>query len=238
VVGVEIKRQDSETLLGSAKVTDPSFNIFQITLAYAQQESDVFGHTTGDLTVHISPGGVDAQNTSAALAVASQGQFNVANYAYVDGDLSRYTRLPPLFGLSGWGLANTLIGQYSAVPLPLTEQIGLGGNSLVRGYTLDDGVFDSALISRNELRAPAFPMLGRAGTGVTDQVSPYVFVDAAYGKNQRTNVSAAPVSVGLGADYQLGAHFTASLLGAWALDQVGMTRSGEARLESRVTLSF
>jgi hemolysin activation/secretion protein len=237
-IGVELKRQDSEVLLAGAKVTDPSFDIFQVTLAYAQQESDAFGHTSGDLIVRISPGGADARNTNAALSAASAGQFNTADYAYVAGDLSRYTRLPPLLGLSGWGVANSLIGQYSAVAPPLTEQIGMGGASLVRGYTLDDGVFDSALISRNELRAPAFPLLGRAGMGVDDQVSPYVFFDAGYGKNQRANVSATAVSAGLGADYQLGPHLTASLLGAWAVNAVGLTRGGEARLESRVAVSF
>jgi hemolysin activation/secretion protein len=237
-IGVELKRQDGEALLSGAKATASSFNIFQLTLAYAQQESDAFGHTSGDLTVHISPGGADALNTNAALSAASTGQFDAANYAYVTGDLSRYIRLPPMFGLSGWGVATSLIGQYSAIALPLTEQIGLGGTSLVRGYTLDDGVFDSAVISRNELRAPAFPMLGRAGMGVDDQVSPYLFLDAGYGKNQRANVAASPVSAGLGADYQLGPHLTASLLGAWAVNAVGMTRGGEARLESRVAVSF
>ena len=143
---------------------------------------------------------------------------------------------PVLF--SRWfSLSNTLIGQYSAVALPLTEQIGLGNTSLVRGYTLDDGAFDAGLVSRNELRTPSFALLGRSGR-VADQLSPYVFVDAGYGKDRSTKADAAPVSAGLGADYQLTTHLTATLDGAWAMRSVGYTRSGDARLDSRITFSF
>jgi hemolysin activation/secretion protein len=123
------------------------------------------------------------------------------------------------------------------VALPLTEQIGLGNNSLVRGYTLDDGAFDAGVVSRNELRGPSFALFGRAGR-IIDQLSPYVFFDAGYGKDRTTKTDAAPISTGLGADYQLTTHLTATLDGAWALRSVGFTRSGDARLESRVTFSF
>lgn len=237
VVGVEAKRQTSRTLFDGQVQTGASFDVFQVTLGYAQQEVDALGRTSGEITVHLSPGSVNDQNTAQAFGQFSQGRFDEARYAYVSGDLSRYTRLPALFGVPGFGLANSLIAQYAAVPLPLTEQIGLGNNSLVRGYTLDDGAFDAGAISRNELRTPTFPLLGRTGR-VVDQLSPYIFVDGGYGKDQRTKHDAAPVSTGLGADYQLSTHLTASLDGAWALRDVGFTRAGDARLESRVTFTF
>jgi hemolysin activation/secretion protein len=237
--GVELKRQASETLFGGSQVAGATFDVFQITLAYAQQESDAFGRASGDVTVHISPGRADHLNTAAAFDAAANGQRSDASYVYVSADLSRYTRLPTLFGLSGWGLANSLMGQYAAVPLPLTERIGLGGASLVRAYTLDDGVYDAGLVSRNELRAPGSALLGRSGfAAAADQLSPFVFVDAGLGKDRRTGATSAPVSTGLGADYQMGAHLSATLVGAWALGSVGMTRRGEARVDSRVTLTF
>ena len=241
-VGVEIKRQDTQTLFGDVGIESAAVNVFQITVAYAQQENDAFGSTTGDLTAHISPGSVGALNSNAAFAAASKGVSDEANYVYLSGDFSRTTHLPNIFGASraaasGWNLIDSLIGQYSAIPLPLTEQIGLGGAGLVRGYTLDDGAFDTALISRNEIRAPGLSLLGRLG-GPADQLSPFVFVDAGFGKDQRTGVTASPVSTGLGADYQLASHLSASIDGAWALNHVGMTRNGEARLESRVTITF
>jgi hemolysin activation/secretion protein len=237
VIGVEAKRQTSRTLFDGAVQAGSSFDVFQVTVGYAQQETDAWGRTSGDITAHISPGSVNDQNTAAAFASFSQGRFDEARYAYLSFDLNRYTLLPPVFGLAGFSLSNTLIGQYSAVALPLTEQIGLGNNSLVRGYTLDDGAFDAGVLSRNELRAPSFALLGRTGR-VSDQLSPYVFLDAGYGKDRSTKIDAAPISTGLGADYQLTTHLTATLDGAWALRSVGYTRSGDARLESRVTFSF
>lgn len=236
-VGVEAKRQTSRTLFGGTEVLGASFDVFQVTVAYAQQESDAYGRTSGDLTLHISPGSVDHRNTAAAFTDFSKGRFDQSEYGYISGDLNRYTRLPTIFGLKGFGLSNAVIGQYSAVALPLTEQIGLGNASLVRGYTLDDGAFDTALISRNELRSPAFTVLGRIGK-VADQLSPYVFLDAGYGKDMRTKADADPISTGLGADYQMGSHLTATLDAAWALRAVGLTQSGDARIESRVSLAF
>ena len=236
-LGVEVKRQTSRTVFGGADVLGASFDVFQITLAYADQESDRFGKTSGEITAHISPGGVNDRNTDAAFSTFSKGRASEADYVYISGVFNRFTKLPALLGVQGFALTDSLIGQYAAQPLPLTEQIGLGNNNLVRGYTLDDGAFDAGLVSRNELRTPAFPLLGRA-TAIPDQLSPYVFLDAGYGKDQRTKADAAPISTGLGADYQLGAHLAASVDGAWALRSVGFTKSGDARLETRVTLSF
>jgi hemolysin activation/secretion protein len=236
--GVELKRQDTETLFAGAEIQSAAFDVFQITAAYAEQENDAFGSTVGELTLHLSPGSVASANTNAAFAVASNGVSDLATYAYVSGDVTRITHLPmALFGASGWGLVNSLIGQYSAIPLPLTEQFGLGGAGLVRGYTLDDGAFDTGVISRNELRTPAIPLLARIG-GPSDRLSPFAFVDAAFGKDQRTGVTASPVSVGLGADYQMGTHLAASIDGAWALNSAGLTRDGDVRLETRITVTF
>lgn len=237
VVGVEAKRQTSRTLFGGAEVQGESFDVFQITLGYAQQEIDALGRTSGEFTLHISPGSLNDQNTGAAFAAFSSGRFDAARYAYLSGDLSRYTQLPAVLGVHGLGVADTLIAQYAAVPLPLTEQIGLGNNSLVRGYTLDDGAFDTGVVSRNELRTPTFSLLGRTGR-VSDQLSPFAFVDAGYGKDRRTKLDAAPISTGVGADYQLGPHLTATIDGAWALRTVGFTQAGDARLESRMTFTF
>ena len=233
VIGVEARRETGRTLFADEPVQTGDTDVFQVYAGYSAQESDAFGRGSLDLTVHISPGGVGASNTDAAFVAASQGRSRSAEYAYVSGDLSRYTPLPWAFGYSA-----SLIGQYAPNPLPLTEQIGLGGPSLVRGYTLDDGVFDSAILARNELRAPPFAVLAHLRKGVADQLAPFAFVDAGYGKNEYTHADSTPVGVGLGADYQLGQHLSANLTSAWALKHEGLTQSGQFRLESRVALSF
>jgi hemolysin activation/secretion protein len=233
VVGVEAKRQISRTSFGGAVVAGHSIDVFQILVGYAYQGSDTLGRTTLNLNLHLSPGSIDHRNSDAAFSAFSNGGFDRARYAYVSGDLTRVTNLPTLFGLSHLGLVNTLIGQYAAGALPQTEQIGLGSVSLVRGYTLDDGAFDSALISRNELHLAPFSLIKGQ-----DAAAPYVFFDLGYGKDQHTKATADPASAGVALDYQLGPHLSASVDGAWALRSVGLTRGGDARLDSRVTFSF
>ena len=237
VVGVEARRETGRTLFADEPVQTGATDVFQVYAGYAAQEGDALGRSALDLTVHISPGGVGARNTDVSFAAASQGRSRSAEYAYVSGDLSRYTNLP-----SGCGYSLALVGQYAPNPLPLTEQIGLGGPSLVRGYTLDDGVFDSGLVARDELRTPVFPLLQltalKALKPAPDQLSPFVFIDAGYGKNEYTHADSTPIGAGFGADYQLGQHLSANLTTAWALKHEGLTRSGRFRLESRVALSF
>ena len=236
-IGVEAKSQDSQTLFGETDILHRAFEVFQATVAYAQQETDAYGRTSADLTVRLSPGAVDHRNTSAVFTAVSQGRFNEANYLYVSGALNRSTRLPALWGQGGFSLSNTLSGQYSATALPLTEQAGLGGAGLVRGYTLDDGAFDTTLVSRNEFRTPAFAFLG-SKSRLTDQLQPYAFIDAGFGKDQRTRAVVSAIGAGLGADYQLLAHVSAGVDMAWALRSANLTRRGDARLETRLSYAF
>jgi hemolysin activation/secretion protein len=146
--------------------------------------------------------------------------------------LSGPMRLP-----NHWNLVDTLIGQYAGEALPDTEQSGVGGEDLVRGYTLDDGSYDTAIISRNEIRPPAFPLLG-LGHIASDQVSPYGFFDIAYGSSRVVKTDVTPASIGIGADYTLGPHLTASATVAHDLTDGARTPSDSWRLQSRVTLSF
>jgi hemolysin activation/secretion protein len=236
VVGIEAKRDDTQTLFGNTVVTGAGIDVFQATFGYTEQINDAWGRTALDLTLHVSPGGLNTANTDAAFLAFSKGRFTDARYAYIGGDLTRSTRLPKLFGLSGFTLNDTLIGQYAAAALPQTEQMGLGGQSLVRGYTLDDGAFDSAIISRNELRTPTFSMLSRMH--LADQVAPYAFIDTGFGRDQYTGAVEHMASGGLAADYQLGRHLSATVDGAVAIEKAGLTPAGTIRLESRVTYTF
>ena len=237
VIGVEARRETGRTIFADEPVQNGAIDVFQVYAGFSGQESDAIGRAALDLTVHISPGGVGRTNTDAAFATASQDRSTSAEYAYVSGDVSRYTALPYHFGYSV-----SVIGQYAPNPLPLTEQIGLGGPSLVRGYTLDDGVFDSAVLARNEVRTPSFALLQNLPGGLfkktADQLSPFVFADAGYGKNEYTHADSSPVGAGLGTDYQMGSHLSANITTAWALKSEGLTHAGQFRLESRVALSF
>ena len=128
VVGVEDRHETGGTLFAGEPIQHGTIDVFQAYIGFTDAESDAFGRSSLDLTLHLSPGGVGKTNTDAAFALASQGRSRSAEYGYISGDFSRYTPLP-----LGFGYSLGVTGQYAPNPLPLTEQIGLGGVSLVRG---------------------------------------------------------------------------------------------------------
>ena len=233
VIGIEAKSETSRAIFNNQNVAEHAINIYQGIIGWAYSGNDPWGRTLADATVHLSPGGLDSRNSVAAFKAFSNGRFVNDQYAYVSGDLTRFTRLPAVFGFKDLSLVNTLIGQYSAVPLPLSEQAGLGGPTLVRGYTLDDGAADTALVSRNELHGPILP-IGLGGSAI----APYVFFDTAIGVNEATKKQEYPTSTGVAVDIQLGRHISASLDGAWALRNAGFTRTGNGMFDIKVTVSY
>jgi hypothetical protein len=103
----------------------------------------------------------------------------------------------------------------------------------VRGYTLDDGAFDTAIVSRNELHLPpiALPLPGSV-------VAPYVFFDDAIGKSDFTKKTEQPDSTGVAMDIQITRHIAATLDGAFALRNAGATHTGDGRFDIHVTVTY
>jgi hemolysin activation/secretion protein len=230
--GLELKTEKRTTFFSGLDVLNNSIDVYQTYAGWSDAWSDIGGHNVFNLTIHGSPGGLGSRNSADAFTLFSNGRVTSGDYVYVNAQFSRTTRLP-----AGWTLVNSLIGQYSDSALPDTEQMGVGGADLVRGYTLDDGSYDSGIVSRNELRTPAFPLLGLRGLAA-DQLSPYAFVDAGYGASRVVKVDVRPASVGVGADYQLSSHFSAAFTIARALADGVRTRDGDWLAQSRVTVSF
>ena len=228
--GVEAKTQDSKTQYGNLAFYDASMQVYQLYAGWEKTEQDAFGHSDLDIEAHLSPGGVDGENSNAQMRLYSQGQVGSASYAYTDLNFSRTTQL--IYNFS-WTLQ--AIGQYSPRPLPRTEQVGLGGQGLVRGYSLDDGAYNSAIVARNELHAPSLVL---QQDGQAFSLAPYAFVDAGVGRDQFTKQSVTAVSTGLGGDLQLTSRLALSLDGAYALKSAIYTRSGDARIETRLTFSY
>lgn len=118
-----------------------------------------------------------------------------------------------------------------------TEQFGFGGADLVRGYTLDDGAFDTGVVLRNTLSLPAVPLLGGA-IGSADAFQPYLFLDAAYAHDRFTGANAKPASVGVGSSYHLGRIFSGRMDLARALNSTAYTHAGGWRAQASATVSF
>jgi len=231
-LGLEAKHETRKTFFTGIDVLNTAEEVYQVYLGWSGVFTDARGRTSVDLTVHDSPGGLSPVNSGSGFNTFSDGRLTSAAYAYVNLQASRTTRLP-----KGWTLTDQIIAQYSGSALPDTEQLGVGGQDLIRGYTLDDGAYDTAIVSRNELRPPAFAVLPRTWHA-PDQLSPFAFVDAASGSDQRVRKSVHPISTGLGADYQLGSHLSLSLTGAYALEDSLFTKAGDLMLETKATLTF
>ncbi len=230
-LGFETKRENRKTFFTGVDVLDGAVDVHQLYAGWSVSSVDQSGKSNVNVTLHASPGG-GTQGGDAALAAFSNGRVVSSTYQYINAQFNRTTRLS-----DQWTVSNALIAQYASKPLPDTEQIGIGGADLVRGYTLDDGAYDSAIISHNELRMGAFPFL--SGTfKVADQLSPFVFVDAGYAANRAVPNNAHANSVGFGADYQIGTHTSVSLTAAYDLIAASVSKNGEVRFCAKATIMF
>jgi hemolysin activation/secretion protein len=231
-LGLEAKHETRKTFFTGVDVLDNTEEVYQLYLGWSGVFTDAHGATSVDLTIHDSPGGLSPLNSGAGFNTFSNDRLTSASYAYANLQASRTTRLG-----KGWTVSNEIIAQYSGSPLPDTEQLGVGGQDLVRGYTLDDGAYDSAVVIRNELRPPAFAVLPQTWR-VPDALSPFAFIDAGTGSEQLVHRSTHPASTGLGADDRIGRHLSFSLTGAYALEDSAFTRAGDLMLETKATLTF
>lgn len=231
-LGVEARQATRRVFFADVDVQNASIDVLQVFAGYAGVFNDRLGASSLSFTLHVSPGGVDNRNTDAAFSAYTNGASKHAGYAYLNGEASRYMRLP--FGLA---LSSEAVFQVGGDALPQTEQIAFGAPSLVRGYSLDDGAFDSALILRNTVQGPSFRLLP-ARLGIADALQPRLFLDAGYGHARALHSDTAALSVGIGADYRLASAFHLSGDAACALHAAPFTRSGDCRIEGRLTLSY
>jgi hemolysin activation/secretion protein len=232
-LGIEAKHEQHETFFAGTNVLDGAIEVYQLHADWTYAWSDPSAKSSLELTAHDSPGRMNRRDDAGAYSVFSNGRIAASDYQYFGAQYVRDTRLP-----GRWSLSTVLIAQYAWGALPDTEQMGVGGVDLVRGYTLDDGAYDRGLVSRNELRSPAFQLpINLANIG--NQVSPFGFVDVGYGATEGAlHRTADPASVGAGADIQIGPAFSLNLTGAYAIRKAIATKAGDALLEVRATVAF
>lgn len=226
--GLEAKRQTRRTFFGDVDVLDGAVDVVQLYVGWSEIWRDRFGHSSLDVTAHVSPGGLSQGNTDRNFALYTNKRVINATYAYVDLDYSRETGLP-----AGLALTSELIGQVANRSVPDSEQFAIGGPSLVRGYTLDDGAFDEGLVLRNTFRLP----LTNSWRARYLSISPYVFADGGLGRNEAVKHVAYAAAVGFGADIQLRAA-VASVFVSCPLIGAVSTRAEAVRLQARVTVAY
>lgn len=242
ILGATGKTVSRTSYFSGSDIGGANADLFELIAGWSVSRSDPFGTTSLDLKLIGNPGGVIGGNSAAQWSRYSGGRVTDVTYVYGTGDLNRVTRLP-----AGFNWVSDLSGTAAGQPLPDTEQLSLGGLYATRGYTLDDGTVDTGLVWRNELRTPTFALLSSLGVaGVTDQVSPYAFLDLAWGRayGYQGVLGAVPhndtslAGLGLGLDYTLNRNLTATLVGGVALTDATYTKAGDFTLQARVYVSY
>ncbi|MFG1422820.1 ShlB/FhaC/HecB family hemolysin secretion/activation protein [Roseixanthobacter liquoris] len=242
LLGATGKTVSRTSYFGTADIGGAQADLFELVAGWSVSRADPYGTTSLELKLVGNPGGVIGGNDGPQWSIYSGGRVTDITYAYGQADLARVTRLS-----GGFNWVSQITGLAAGQPLPDTEQLSLGGFYATRAYTLDDGTVDTGLVWRNELRTPTFELLPALGVGgMSDQVSPYAFLDAGWGRTYGYEGLLGPVGrqdyslagLGAGVDYTLGRNFTVSLVAGIALTDAIYTRAGDANVQARVYVSY
>jgi hemolysin activation/secretion protein len=165
-IGYDFKRSNNDLEFGGAQVFNSNTHIHQFVLLYDISKPTEAGSAHAAATLVASPGGLDGNNNAAAFNTARQGA--TPRYVYLQLTASRATAL-------GGGFTLITNGTFQWTPNTLlpSEEIGLGGESSVRGYDPYVVLGDRGWNIQTEVRTPALP-LGTSNAAL----QPFVFFDA------------------------------------------------------------
>jgi len=218
-VGVDAKRQDSRVAFGGATVTRAVEGVGQLRGgARADYGFDLLSFETDgaiELGGVYSPGGAVSESF---------------DYAYAYGSVQQISQLG-----RGFGLLLSASGQAAGSALPGLEQIALGGEASVRGYTTNELSGDSGVQGTMQLLLP--PLQRQLGDGLTLSANAYGFLDAGYVWN-RTGPDDGLAGVGAGVDFAADAYLSATLEFGVALDDAGDTKRGDTTVYGTVVLRY
>lgn len=199
--GYDFKRSNNNLEFGGLQVFNSNTHIHQFLVAYDLTRPDSLGQTHANVTTVASPGGFDAENSDEAFEASRHGAK--ARYAYVQFSGQRDFTFASGFSLTVRGLF-----QWTGNTLLPSEELGLGGESSVRGYDPYAVLGDRGWDLQTELRASPLQI------GTTAAVwQPFVFVDAGHAWNS-INEPAEPgsstlLSTGIGMRFQLARYVSA-----------------------------
>ncbi len=225
--GVEYKHLSRDAFFSDIGIGGAEAALFQFGLGWSQTFDDTHGATDLDIHVKANPGGIVSDNSDSAWNSFSNGAITDVSYAYLAGRLGRRTELG-----GGFELGNDIQFQLAGQALPDTERLSLGGLDGVRGYDLDDGVADTGVILRNELRAPVLSPMGN------DRLSPFAFVDLGFGRNKVSDDGISLASAGAGLDYGIADNFSLNMTAAFALADQGEREAGDFDFKIRITARY
>lgn len=217
--GVDFKRSNNDLAFGGSSVFAQATDVAQLVLEYAASRADRRGVTSGGLTLALSPSGIGGRNSDSDFRASRS--FAEARYGYARLALERTTRIR-----GDWLWMVRAQGQVASTNLLGSEQLGLGGASLLRGYEEREANGDNGVALINEVRAGAVRLAG-------GRLVPLAFVDAGWtavhtplvGETRARNLASA----GLGLRYTLGATVVARADYGWQLRESGVSPTGDDR---------
>jgi hemolysin activation/secretion protein len=194
-LGYDFKRSNNDLEFGGFQVFNSNTHIHQFVLTYDANGRDKLGQASASATLFLSPGYMDSDDNNAAFNTARLGA--TSRYAYMLLSGQHDATLPAGFTLFAHGLF-----QWTPNTLLPSEELGLGGDSSVRGYDPYVVEGDRGWNVQTELRTPPVSF---GSTSVALQ--PFLFLDAGHVWN-RIDEPGEPnngslVSVGVGMRFQV-----------------------------------
>lgn len=251
VLGLDHKRVDSRCEVGGVPVsiappTPPiascvPYETTPLSLTYRSQRDSVDQVTAFSVGVSRNlPGGTRYTNLDGRIDRYSY--LTTGNRSTRDGFMALLGSASVFKGFaSGWQARLAGSAQYTNTPLVASEQFGLAGSTLVRGFQERAIAADSGMVVNAELYSPELA----DAVGLPGQLRALVFHDAGYGVNHRVAATGVPASVsvssmGVGARYARGRDF------GLRLDVARVNNAGNSATEKRgdwsahfsATLSF
>lgn len=155
-IGYDFKSTNNNLSFGGEEVSNVTTEIDQFPITYDLALDHLFGQAVISNNFVYSPGGLTPLNKTALFQEQANSPFAAANYVYDTLTVAETTRLP--FNAS-WVMR--LTGQLADHNLLPAEQLGLGGETSVRGYHERVANGSEGAILSEELRSPPFSPLAR-----------------------------------------------------------------------------
>ncbi|WP_249110556.1 ShlB/FhaC/HecB family hemolysin secretion/activation protein [Neokomagataea anthophila] len=220
--GYDFKTTDNTLEFGGVRVFGSNAEVNQFPIVYDAAMTDHYGHTNFSNTLVFSPGGLTGGNHSSNFQTLVPGASS--RYVYDTLSLARTTWLPAGFS---WLLQAQ--GQLASSNLMYSNQIALGGLYSSRGYATDTALGSQGVSLTNEVRTPAFSILGtQNGSSLKDQEQVGVFYDYGHVAQRHTipqSVNEADLSsVGIDLNSNVGRYVSWTFNVGWRLHGVPALR--------------
>jgi hemolysin activation/secretion protein len=238
--GYEYKYSENALIFGGSSLPENRTEISQFNLGYSAALRDNWGSTSISATAYYSPGQMFSYNDDKDFEnVSFEGE---TNYGYGRLAFERITRLPEDFTL-----LVSVTGQLSSENLLVSEQLGAGGYSTVRGYQERVANAEEGIVTTLELRTPSFSITRHELFGAKlpgDQLQLLTFWD--YANLERHNSdgttsmpeSYSLSSAGVGLRYSMSEHFSLRFDYGWQLKDSAVGESRDSRGHIGLVLSY